>query len=82
MKHQQNSNENRNFRSLVMVVGSTWFVDSLSETFISRLLIVFSVQCGGVDKLQMRSPICLKHVSVRSLLFDPRLTPYRPNVDV
>ena len=42
---------------------------------------MFSVQCGGVDKIQRRSPISLNHVCVRCLLFDPRLTPHRPNVD-
>ncbi len=83
MKHQHISIENRTFRSLVMVIGSTClFVDSLSENFIASLLIVFSVQCGGVDKIQRRSPISLKHVCVRCLLFDPRLTPHRPNVHV
>ena len=58
------------------------FVDSLSEYFIASLLIVFTVQCGVVDKIRRCSPISLKHVCVRCLLFDPCLTPHQPNVDV
>ena len=34
----------------------------------ASLLIVFSVQCGVVDKIRRRSPISLKHVCVRCLI--------------